>query len=78
MRYAVIIVAGLLAAGCVSSDVVSSSPTGIWIKEPFVGSGDPEEIAAEHCASFGKTAVFQHKVVAADGQFRPIHVFDCR
>lgn len=78
MRYAVVIVVGLLTAGCVSSSIVSATDTGIWIKEPFVGSGDPEEIATEHCASFGKTAAFQHRVVAADGEFRPIQVFDCR
>lgn len=78
MRYALVIIAGLVAAGCVRSDVVSASPLGIWVKEPFVGSGDAAEIASEHCAAYGKSAVFRHRVVAADGQFRPIRVFDCK
>ena len=71
-------VAVLAVAGCVSSHVLNADQAGIWIKEPLVGFGDPEGIAREHCARYGRDAEFDTEIIVADGEFRAIHVYLCR
>jgi hypothetical protein len=67
----------LMACG---ASVIESTPDGVWLKKPFMGLGSPESVAQEHCAQFGKTAVYKSTMHPADGNkhFMPIIVYDCR
>ncbi len=68
----------MLVAACAGGDVLDASPAGIFVKEPFIGSGDPDAIAAEHCRQHGKEAVQDGILHYAEGYFTPIYAYSCR
>ena len=77
----------LLLAGCVRPEQVAATPEGIWIKKPVISVGDPETLASEHCARFGKTAVPAASLTGNTGDWRqpversshlPILAYDCK
>jgi len=73
-------------AGCGPS-VLDGDANSVWIQEPVISFGSPTAAAEEHCARFGKTAVYSGRMVGNQGDWRnkttranftPIDVFDCR
>ncbi len=79
------LVACLLLAACARPELLSGTPEGAWIKEPLVSFGSPDRTAEEHCARFGKSAVFRATLSDAasgtsggSGTYLPIRVYDCR
>jgi hypothetical protein len=72
---AVAVIAGL--SGC--SGIEKETPDAIWIKEPFLGIGDPQATADAHCAKYGKAAVYQGRLGATTNPiYVPILAYDCR
>lgn len=66
-----------LVAGC--AGVENETPQGIWIRQPFLGIGDPQATADAHCAKYGKRAVYQGRLGAATNPvYVPILAYDCR
>ena len=76
-RTAVVVCCSLLAA-CASGEVLDASPSGVFVKEPFVGSGDPDAVAEEHCRQYGKEAVRDGILHYSEGYFTPIYAYSCR
>lgn len=65
----------LALAACV--EVIDATPQGIWIEEPFISIGDPDEVASEHCAQYGRRAVEQGQFGGGDSSFLPIQAYNC-
>lgn len=67
-----------LLAGCV--EVVDARPYGIWLQEPMISVGNPDRIAADHCASYGKRAVRTGQLGsgAAGESYLPITAYSCQ
>jgi hypothetical protein len=78
MRIAVVVIVAGLAQGCMSAEVVSSSATGVWLKEPMFGAGFADETAADECRRYGKTAVFRGTLQTPEGFMTPVRAYDCR
>jgi hypothetical protein len=68
----------LAVAGCYS--VQGATPQGIWLKRPFIPLGDPDAIAAEHCARYGKRAELAGQLGsgAPSDPYLPIIAYNCR
>jgi hypothetical protein len=81
-RRALLLPAALLAVaagltGC--GGVEKETPDAIWIREPFLGIGDPQGTADAHCRKYGKTAVYQGRLGAnTNPTYVPILAYDCR
>ena len=70
-------VASLLAlvGGC----SVGGDGNEVWVKEPLVGSGSPDDVASEHCAWYGKKAVYLRTLsVGNESRLTPTWVYACR
>lgn len=65
------------ASGCGAS-VAGSNSAGIWFDEPFIGGWDEPEVAAKHCASYGKTAVLRGQLLTGSRYTTPLTAYDCR
>lgn len=65
----------LALAACV--EVVDATPQSIWLKEPFMSIGDPDEVASEHCAKYGRRAVAQGHFGGGESSFLPIQAYNC-
>ncbi len=82
-RRALLLPAALLAAaaglaGC-SGGIEKETPDAVWIREPFLGIGDPQATADAHCRKYGKTAVYQGRLGAnTNPTYVPILAYDCR
>lgn len=61
----------------VRSPVLGKNETGIWFRQPSVGTGNIPERAAKHCAAFGKDAVYRATLPMAQGFAVPVVVYDC-
>ncbi|MFO1152157.1 MAG: hypothetical protein U1E42_00630 [Rhodospirillales bacterium] len=81
IRGVVLAAIGLLlvvaAPGCGAS-VAGSNPAGIWFDEPFIGGWNEAEVAAKHCAAFGKTAVLRGQLLTDSRYTTPITAYDCQ
>jgi hypothetical protein len=67
----------LLVGGCGAS-VAGANPAGIWFDEPFIGGWDEAAVAAKHCASYGKTAVYRGRLLTNISYATPVAVYDCQ
>jgi hypothetical protein len=65
----------LAASACV--EVIDATPRGIWLREPLISFGDPDAVAAEHCAQYGRRAVKAGRLGPGD-YYLPIDAYDCR
>lgn len=74
MRVAFAVLLALAASACV--EVVDATPKGIWLKEPFISFGDPDAVAAEHCAKYGRRAVKAGQLGPGE-YYLPIEAYDC-
>lgn len=82
------LLACLLLGGCTSPQLLSGTPDGAWVKAPLINFGNPDTPAAEHCARYGKQAIFRGslgeddpkkgKYIHPTGTHLPIRVYDCR
>jgi len=73
-----LVIAGVaLLSGC-GATVMGANPEGIWFREPFIGTGGADAAAREHCASYGKTAVYKGTLAPAKGYALPVIAYDCR
>ena len=71
----------LLLSAAVSScgaSVAGANSAGIWFDEPFIGGWDEAEVAAQHCAQYGKTAVLRGELLTKSTYTTPIKAYDCR
>ena len=71
----------MLIAASVSAcgaSVAGSNSAGIWFNEPFIGGWDEAEVAAKHCASFGKTAALRGQLLSESPFTTPVTAYDCR
>lgn len=75
MPIATVVVLALTAAACV--EVIDAKPSGIWLREPLISFGDPDAVAAEHCAKYGKRAVKAGRLGPGE-YYLPIDAYDCR
>lgn len=83
-----LVLGGLALAGCARPELLAGTPDAAWVKEPVISFGSPETPAAEHCARYGKAAVFRGSlgddsadrdtVIGPTGTHVPILVYDCR
>jgi hypothetical protein len=75
---ACVLVAILAVTGCVSvsSEIVGSDQDHVWIRKPIVGEGGAVVLAAEYCARFEKTAVFDSELTISDA--KRIVVYACQ
>ena len=78
LRILPVIVLLQLMTGCASA--IEATPDGVWVKKPFMGMGFPDSVAQDHCAQFGKTAVYKSTINPSPGReyFRPIRAYDCK
>lgn len=74
-------VVGLLIAASLSAcgaSVAGSNSAGIWFDEPFIGGWAEDEVAAKHCAAFGKTAVLRGRLLTGNPYTTPVTAYDCQ
>ena len=65
--------------GCSPAQVIGGDHNVVWVREAMFGSGDPDELAAEYCARWGKKAVFESTLKLRDHiEIRPTWVYACR
>jgi hypothetical protein len=66
----------LATAACVQTK--DATPHGIWLQEPLISFGDPDRVAADHCARYGKKAVRQGQMGGSSSSYLPVLAYDCR
>lgn len=64
--------------GC-SATVLDGNSSGVWLKQPLVGSGSVDSVADKYCARFKKKAVYNSTIHPEPSRnyFRPILAYDC-
>ncbi len=73
------IIACLVLVACAEAEVLGGDQFGVWVKEPMVGSGSPDEVASKHCSRFGKKAVYEQTLtLSTDDVFNPTRSYACR
>ncbi|MEE8392808.1 MAG: hypothetical protein V3R66_00570 [Rhodospirillales bacterium] len=79
MRTPVLILALLIFSGCSDATVLGGGPGWVWVKEPIIGSGDPDIAAAKYCAQYGKKAFFEQRMqLNKDQVLQPTLKYACR
>lgn len=83
-----LVLGSLAVAGCARPELLSGTPDAAWVKEPMISFGNADTPAAEHCARYGKAAVYRGsladddadrgKFIGPTGTHVPILVYDCR
>ncbi|MFO1129259.1 MAG: hypothetical protein U1E66_12600 [Rhodospirillales bacterium] len=71
----VLLSAALSACG---ASVAGANSAGIWFDQPFIGGWDDAEVAAAHCAQYGKTAVERGELLTKSEYTTPIKAYDCQ
>lgn len=74
----ILLLGAALLGGCVNATVLDGDANVVWVKEPFIGSGAPQEVADRHCAQFGRQAVFERETELRDGKLRTVWIFVCK
>lgn len=69
---------GALLGGCAQAGVLGGDDHFVWVREPVVGSGRPDQVAARHCGQFGKKAVYERSFELQHGQLREVHAYLCQ
>lgn len=76
-RLACLLLVSFSLAGC--GGVERETPDAIWIRQPFLGIGDPQAAADAHCGKYGKRAVYQGRLGSTNNPvYVPILAYDCR
>ena len=77
MRMFLILACVLPLAGC-GATVLGQNRDGIWFREPYIGGGWMQSQAEEHCAAYGKTAVYAGTLDPTKGYALPVVSYNCR
>lgn len=56
---------GLVA--CSGVEIVGANETRVWIRSPVLSIGSSNNLAQEHCAKFGKSAVLESDMSVSEG-----------
>ena len=72
-----VIVVVFLAA-CSDAEILGGDTNVVWVKENLILSGGPDEVAARHCAQFGKKAVYERTLDLGPKALTPARVYACR
>lgn len=77
MRTILILACLLPLTGC-GAAVLGENPEGIWFREPFLGGGWMQSQAEEHCAQYGKKAVYASTLDPTKGYALPVVAYNCQ
>ena len=78
MRKLAISIVLFALAACSDATVLGGDAYFVWVREPYLGSGDADEVAAKHCALFGKKAVFERRFELQHGKVREVQSYLCQ
>jgi hypothetical protein len=68
---------GAALASCGAS-VAGQNVSGIWFNEPFIGGWSEQEVADEHCAQYGRRAVYAGELLSGDRYTTPVRAYNCK
>jgi hypothetical protein len=77
-RLVAIVFAVAFLAACSDARILGGDANTVWIKENLILSGAPDEVAAQHCAQFGKKAVYERTLDLGRESLTPAQVYACR
>ena len=79
LRIAAVVTPLALVGGCSDARVLGGDGNEVWVKEPVIGSGSPDDVASRHCTRYGKKAVYLRTLnVGNDSGLTPTQVYACR
>ena len=73
----VIVIAVAFLAACSDAQVLGGDANMVWVKENLILSGGPDDVAARHCAGFGKKAVYERTLDLGRDALTPARVYAC-
>jgi hypothetical protein len=78
-RKALIVLAFMPLLGCLDATIIDGNVDGVWLKQPFIGSGNADSVAARYCARFNKKAVYESTLYPEQNRnyFLPILAYNC-
>ncbi|MDP6787241.1 MAG: hypothetical protein QGI13_08970 [Rhodospirillales bacterium] len=77
-RCAAIILCLAILGACSDARILDGDANVVWVKENLVLPGAPDEVAARHCAQFGKKAVYERTLDLGRDALTPARVYACR
>ncbi len=77
MRKPLAILFAMFAAGCADAEVMGGDEHVVWLREPYLGEGSPNKVAARYCSQFDKRPNFERKFELGHGAFKEVWVFGC-
>jgi len=78
-KKALVTLACMPLLGCLDATVIDGNVDGVWLKQPFIGTGNADSVADRHCARFNKTAVYESTLYPERNRnyFLPILAYNC-
>ena len=77
-RFVAIVIAVVILAACSDARILDGDANMVWVKENLILSGAPDDVAARHCAQFGKKAVYERTLDLGRDALTPARVYACR
>ncbi|MDP7242661.1 MAG: hypothetical protein QGF38_09900 [Rhodospirillales bacterium] len=77
IRFAAIVFSVAILAACSDARILDGDANMVWVKENLILSGSPDEVAARHCAQFGKKAVYERTLDLGRDALTPARVYAC-
>lgn len=78
-KKALVILACMPLLGCLDATIIDGNVDGVWLKKPFIGSGNADSVAERHCARFDRKAVYASTLSPERNRnyFLPILAYNC-
>jgi hypothetical protein len=76
-RFATVVISVAFLAACSDAAILDGDANLVWVKENLILSGSPDEVAARHCAQFGKKAVYERTLDLGRDALTPARVYAC-